>query len=104
VNTHPSFWGPDAEEFRPERWDELKDVPNTHFITFQHGALLLNEIKVGPRSCIGRKFAEMEMRVVLAALIGSLNFIKVQGWKVEKYSLVTMRPRNGMYLHVSKAA
>jgi hypothetical protein len=41
------------------------------------------------------------MKVVLAALIASLSFGKVQGWEVEKYSLVTMRPRNGMYLHVS---
>ena len=32
-------WGPDAAEFRPERWDDVKDVPNTQFFTFQHGTL-----------------------------------------------------------------
>jgi cytochrome P450 len=99
-----SIWGADAEEFRPERWEHLKDVPNTHFFTFQHGIHpskgKFNEI--GPRSCIGRKFAETEMRVLLAVLIGSFEFKKVPGQKVEKYSLITMRPKNGMFLNISR--
>ena len=102
VNTHPSFWGPDSQEFRPDRWDKLKDVPNTHFLTFQNGSAVRSQLRIGPRVCIGRKFAELEMKVVLAVLIGRLNFKKVEGWQVEKYSLVTMRPRHGMYLHVSQ--
>jgi cytochrome P450 len=37
INMQPSIWGPDSSEFRPERWEDLKEVPNTHFLTFQHG-------------------------------------------------------------------
>ena len=37
INMNTEFWGEDAESFRPERWENLKDVPNTQFITFQHG-------------------------------------------------------------------
>lgn len=43
------------------------------------------------------------MRVLLAVLIGSFEFKPVPGQKVEKYSLITMRPKNGMYLRISKA-
>jgi cytochrome P450 len=57
---------------------------------------------VGIHACIGRRFAETEMKVVLAVLVGSFEFGKVDGWNVEKYSLITVRPKNGMYLHVRK--
>jgi hypothetical protein len=39
-----SIWGADAEEFRPERWDNIKDVLNTQFFTFQHGTLMKRRI------------------------------------------------------------
>jgi hypothetical protein len=42
------------------------------------------------------------MKVLLAVLVGSFEFTKVPGWKVEKYSLITMRAKNGVYLHISK--
>jgi hypothetical protein len=42
------------------------------------------------------------MKVMLAVLVGSFEFGKVDGWTAEKYSLITVRPKNGMYLHVRK--
>ena len=42
------------------------------------------------------------MKVLLAVLIGTLEFTKVQGWEVQKYSLITMRPKNGLYLHIRR--
>jgi len=43
----------------------------------------------------------MEMRVLLAVLIGSFEFKKVPGQNVQKYSLITMRPKSGMFLNIS---
>lgn len=37
INMSPSIWGPDSETFKPDRWDTIKDVRNSHFLTFQHG-------------------------------------------------------------------
>jgi len=106
INSNHALWGDDADEFRPDRWDELKNVLSTQLLTFQHGMGSVRTKGVnsglGPRACIGRKFAETEMRVLLAILVGSSQFAKVEGFKVEKYSLITMRPKNGLQLHVSR--
>jgi len=72
-NRNPELWGPDAEEWKPERWlsplpDGLIDarVPGvySHLLTFLGGG----------RSCIGFKFSQLEMKVVLALFLESLEF------------------------------
>jgi cytochrome P450 len=65
----PSLWGPDAAEFKPERWidpttGELIKVSSTKFLLFGSG----------PRTCIGMKLAMLEMRVVTANLIKRYQF------------------------------
>ncbi|XP_047036365.1 cytochrome P450 4V2-like [Helicoverpa zea] len=57
INRHPS-WGPDADEFNPDRWlhpDTLPDKPSA-FASFS----------IGKRNCIGRKYAMMVMKTTLA--------------------------------------
>jgi len=56
----------------------------------------------GPRSRIGRLFAEIEMKVVLVALIQRLRFDEVvKGRRIERHIAVTTRPKHGMFLKVS---
>ncbi|KAK2602906.1 hypothetical protein N8I77_009405 [Diaporthe amygdali] len=52
----PEIWGPDASEFRPERWDSVTPRQKNAFIPFSHG----------PRACVGRNVAEMEMKLIVA--------------------------------------
>jgi cytochrome P450 len=59
INRLPMYWGPTADEFNPDRWDKLPETYCTNaFMTFLQG----------PRGCVGRKFAETEMKVLLACL------------------------------------
>ncbi|KAK7038695.1 hypothetical protein VNI00_010579 [Paramarasmius palmivorus] len=81
-NRNEALWGPDALEWKPERW--LSPLPVTvsdakipgvysHLMTFNGGG----------RSCIGFKFSQLEMKVVLAHLIETFEFIptgKSIGW------------------------
>ncbi|KAI0648492.1 cytochrome P450 [Trametes meyenii] len=72
-NCNPELWGEDADEWKPERW--LKPLPTaleeahipgvySHLMTFIGGA----------RACIGFKFSQLEMKVVLASLVPTFKF------------------------------
>jgi len=73
VNRDPRLWGPDALEWKPERWisplpDALIEahIPGvySHLMTFLGGG----------RACIGFKFSELEMKVVLSVLLSEFRF------------------------------
>ncbi|KAK0720210.1 cytochrome P450 [Lasiosphaeris hirsuta] len=57
VHHSTEIWGPDANEFRPERWETLTKRQKNAFIPFSHG----------PRACVGRNVAEMEMKLIVAS-------------------------------------
>ncbi|KAL2670131.1 hypothetical protein Neosp_015012 [[Neocosmospora] mangrovei] len=63
VHHSTEIWGPDAEEFKPERWENITDKQKIAFIPFSHG----------PRSCVGRNLAEMQMRLIAATWIKRYN-------------------------------
>lgn len=76
VNASPALWGPDAADFRPERWLESPSggcKSNHAFQTFI----------AGPRSCIGSSFARHEFQCLVAAWVGRFEtrFSKGPGWK-----------------------
>ncbi|KAH9485688.1 Cytochrome P450 monooxygenase 91 [Psilocybe cubensis] len=73
ANRDPDLWGPDALEWKPERW--LNPLPEalveahvpgiySHLMTFLGGG----------RSCLGFKFSQLEMKVVLTLLLENLEF------------------------------
>ncbi|TCD69766.1 cytochrome P450-dit2 [Steccherinum ochraceum] len=72
-NRNKATWGEDAHQWRPDRW--LSPLPSTlidarvpgvysHLLTFTAGA----------RSCLGFRFAELEMKVILSTLLSSFKF------------------------------
>ncbi|KAI9354611.1 cytochrome P450, partial [Zopfochytrium polystomum] len=62
------LWGSDAREFRPDRWLEMTHSPSP----YQY-----NVFNAGPRMCLGKNFAEMEIVFVLVELLRRFQF-KVQ--------------------------
>lgn len=97
INHLPSFWGtdPPPDTFNPDRWDNLpQEFTTNSYMTFLHG----------PRSCIGRKFAETEMKVLLCCLLSVFRFEPDDAFEDQerhKRWLLVMRPRDGMNLKMT---
>ncbi|KAG5008946.1 hypothetical protein JHK87_017461 [Glycine soja] len=75
-------WGPDAASFVPERWYRdgvLKTESPFKFTAFQ----------AGPRICLGKDSAYLQMRMVLAILFRFYKFNLVPGHMV-KYRMMTI--------------
>jgi len=88
VNKSRRIWGDDACDFRPERWEkppkEVKAVPGVYsnILTFLHGN----------RSCIGYKFALLEIKIFLYVLLRDIEFSIDPTMVIEKKVNVVTRP------------
>lgn len=66
VHRDAETWGADADAFRPERWDECaKEAVQKAF----------NPFSFGPRSCVGRNLAHMELLVIVASVLRRYSFV-----------------------------
>ncbi|KAF9064449.1 cytochrome P450 [Rhodocollybia butyracea] len=73
ANRSLELWGPDALEWKPERW--LSPLPES--ITDSRIPAIyayLMTFSGGSRACIGFKFSQLEMKVVLSMLVEKFNF------------------------------
>ncbi|TWU72928.1 hypothetical protein ED733_000856 [Metarhizium rileyi] len=110
VNLSRQLWGPDAHEFKPERWldDDVVDghtnnrgsaESNYAFLTFLHG----------PRSCIGQKFAQAEFACLVAAWAARFETRfeeggALAGGEEPRISTgITSRPKGGLWVQLKEA-
>lgn len=61
----PAMWGEDADKFRPARWLEMQQPPTSYeFPVFN----------AGPRECLGKRLAMVEMKTCLAMVLPHVSF------------------------------
>lgn len=131
ANRNRTMWGDDANKWKPERWlssPGRKDEPDTD-VSSDGAEVLSSKLSApilgvkggirypgvysnmmtflgGSRSCIGFKFAEMEMKQILAALVLRLHFvlptdpdanghIKEIQWKLKAFHTPVVKPPAG---------
>lgn len=59
IHRMPEYWGPDANEFKPERWARAKEFHPVQFLSF--GA--------GKRDCLGKHFAMQSLKLLVSSLL-----------------------------------
>lgn len=79
TNRDPEAWGPDPNDFRPQRWGlDFQDIQREYrrrrsraeFISF-HG---------GQRACLGERFALLQLKATLYVLVRSLRWKLDPAW------------------------
>ncbi|TMW64116.1 hypothetical protein Poli38472_014233 [Pythium oligandrum] len=86
----PSVRGDDAETFNPDRWIDSSTGKLKEVSAFQFPVFL-----AGPRTCLGMKFALMEMKITLATLLSRFEFRTVRDPFAITYKASTTLAING---------
>lgn len=77
----PDIWGSDAEEYRPSRFGDEKTVRQMQSWT---------PFGVGPRQCIGMRFALMELKTVICLILKQFRIRPIPGKEKIKMRLREM--------------
>lgn len=66
IHRNTQAWGEDADQFRPERWFER-----------DHAAMqkAFNPFSYGPRACVGRNLASMELLIIISSIFRRYHFV-----------------------------
>lgn len=90
VHRNEEFW-PRPDEWLPERW-----LPANAATMAPHADRAFVPFTVGPRSCIGRYFAVLELQVLATVLLQRFTFQAVPGFEAGTYQNFTLSSTSGI--------
>jgi cytochrome P450 len=93
VHRRPEYWA-NPEGFDPMRFDEANG-PVRRYSYFPFG--------VGARSCMGERFGTMESVIIIAMILQKFKLALVPGQTVVPEPMITLRPRDSIYMSLSDA-
>ncbi|XP_072550855.1 thromboxane-A synthase isoform X2 [Salminus brasiliensis] len=91
----PQYW-PEPEKFIPERFTPEAKASRHPFVYLPFGA--------GPRSCVGMRLAQLEIKMALVNIFKSFNVVACEDTKVplQLKSNATLGPKNGIFVKITK--
>jgi len=87
---HSTKLWPNPKKFDPDRFTKEQRKGRHNFAHMPFGA--------GPRMCIGRHFATLEMKMIILKMLQRYQFSLVENHKVALLPSVTLKPENGIKL------
>lgn len=94
-----SVWGPDACEFKPERWIDLSTGKLRTVSAFQFPSF-----NAGPRVCLGVNLAMLEMKLVVSSLLSHFHVRVLPDQHVTYAVSVTLPMKHGLQAAISRRA
>ena len=93
MHRSPDLWE-DPTAFNPERFSKAQKKAQHSFAFLPFGG--------GPRLCIGKQFAMIEMKLVLAKMLKKYDVHLIPDQKIELLPQINLSPKNGIKMKVVK--
>lgn len=93
IHRDPAVWGYDVEEYRPERWFECDSAAVSKAFT---------PFSVGPRACVGRNLAMLELQIIIASILKRFHFVLENPDEVLKVKEGLLRKPTGCRVGVKR--
>ncbi|KAB1208881.1 Cytochrome P450 94A2 [Morella rubra] len=96
-----TLWGSDWAEFKPERWLE-KDEGEKHWKFLGRDAYTYPVFQAGPRICLGKDMAFLQMKRVVAGVVRRFKVVPVleEGFEPELLPLLTSKMKGGLPVRI----
>ncbi|KAK4496017.1 hypothetical protein PRZ48_013286 [Zasmidium cellare] len=88
----------DLETFRPDRW-LIQDSSGSKHVKFDPSAYPMQTFGEGPRSCFGKKFAYLEMRIALTLILWNFELLPIPEELVD-FDIVEELTRNARHVRL----
>ncbi|OAY54067.1 cytochrome P450 714A1 isoform X2 [Manihot esculenta] len=96
LHRDPTMWGPDANEFRPERFaDGVSKACKFPQAYIPFG--------LGTRLCVGRNFAMVELKIVISSIVSKFKFSLSPNYVHSPVFRMLVEPQHGLQLLIQKA-
>ncbi|KAK9283284.1 hypothetical protein L1049_011520 [Liquidambar formosana] len=91
----PEIWGPDADEFNPERFaNGVKGACKLPYVYMPFG--------VGPRKCLGQNFAMAELKILLALVVSNFSLSLSPKYRHSPAQRLVIEPEHGVNLLIRR--
>ena len=92
-----AVWGKDCLDYNPHRWlsddgNNLRYVPSHKFLAFNSG----------PRMCLGKDIAVMQMNTVIATTVWNFDVQLVKGQRIQPKPSIILEMENGLIVKLKK--
>ncbi|XVF35728.1 hypothetical protein REPUB_Repub18cG0171300 [Reevesia pubescens] len=95
LHRDPDIWGPDANEFKPERF--INGVSKA--CKSPQGYIPFG---LGTRLCLGKNFAIVQLKVLLSLIVSRFTFSLSPSYRHSPAFRMLVEPEHGVYIHVQK--